>query len=533
MAAARLQCWAIILSAYQYEIKFRSSSQHANADALSRLPLKSVSPAIGEEAEVFQLSYFDELPVTAKQISEVTCHDPILSRVLEFTMNGWPNVVQDESLKPYFGRRNELSADQGCILWGRRVVIPSSHRKRILEDLHDQHPGICRMKAFARSYLWGPNLDKEIETKVRACNVCQTNRNAPPAAPIHPWNWPSQPWKRIHIDHFEFEKNFYLIVIDSHSKWIEVIPTRLMTASKTIEILRNLFSSYGLPEVLVSDNGPGFVSKEFQRFTEANGIRHIVSPPYHPASNGAAERAVQVVKQALRKQVLDTKSASSVSVQHRLSNFLLKYRCTPHTVTGQSTAELFLKRPLRNTFSLLKPNLRQRVEAQQDNQLKYQAKNRVPRTLDTNQTVRVRNYRGGREKWVLGTIVKKLSPRTFQVRVQGETRMCHMDQLVASTENSVQYEREQDVDEWTENFGNMPVTEDPVVSVPHENRPTPQERDSPVSARLPSDHEHRQLPKEPAVSPETGPSFPAQESVGKNRRYPQRSRRPPERLMYS
>ena len=494
----------------------------------------SVSPAIGEEAEVFQLSYFDELPVTAKQINEVTCHDPILSRVLEFTMNGWPNVVQDESLKPYFVRRNELSADQGCILWGRRVVIPPSHRKRILEDLHDQHPGICRMKALARSYLWWPNLDQEIETKVRACNVCQANVNAPPAAPIHPWNWPSQPWKRIHIDHFEFEKNFYLIVIDSHSKWIEVIPTRLMTASKTIEILRNLFSSYGLPEVLVSDNGPGFVSKEFQRFTEANGIRHIVSPPYHPASNGAAERAVQVVKQALRKQVLDTKSASGVSVQHRLSNFLLKYRCTPHTVTGQSPAELFLKRPLRNTFSLLKPNLRQRVEAQQDNQLKYQGKNRVPRTLDTNQTVRVRNYRGGREKWVPGTIVKKLSPRTFQVRVQGETRMCHMDQLVASNENSVQYEREQDVDEWTENFGNMPVTEeDPVVSVPHENRPTPLERDSPVSVRLPSDHEHRQLPKEPAVSPETGPSCPAQESVGKNRRYPQRSRRPPERLMYS
>ena len=159
-------------------------------------------------------------------------------------------------------------------------------------------------------------MDQKIKTEVRACNDCQANVKTPPAASTNPWNWPSQPWKRIHKDHFEFEKNLYLIVIDSHSKWIEVIPTRLMTASKTIEILRNLFSSYGLPEVLVSDNGPGFVSKEFQRFTEANGIRHIVSPPYHPASNGAAERAVQVVKQALRKQVLDTESASGVSVQH-------------------------------------------------------------------------------------------------------------------------------------------------------------------------------------------------------------------------
>ena len=82
LAAARLQRWAIILSAYQYEIKYRNTNQHLNADALSRLPLKSVSPSVGEEAEVFQLSYFDELPVTAKQISEATSHDPILSTVL-------------------------------------------------------------------------------------------------------------------------------------------------------------------------------------------------------------------------------------------------------------------------------------------------------------------------------------------------------------------------------------------------------------------------------------------------------------------
>ena len=215
---------------------------------------------------------------------------------------------------------------------------------------------------------------------------------------------------------------------------------------------RVLQHCYGLPEVLVSDNGPGFVSKEFLRFTEANGVRHIVSPPYHPASNGAAERAVQLVKQALRNQVQDTKSASGVSVEHRSSKFLLKYRCTPHTVTGQSPAELFLKRPV--------------VAQQLDNQLKYQAKYRVPRTLDTNQTVQVRNYRGGSKKRVLGTIVKKQSPRTFQVRDQGETRMCHIDQLVASTENSVQYERVKDADEWRANFGNVLVTEeDPVVSV--------------------------------------------------------------------
>ena len=83
------------------------------------------------------------------------------------------------------------------------------------------------------------------------------NLKTPPTAPIHPWNWPSQPWERIHIDHFELEKDVYLIVIDSHSKRIEVIPKKLMTALKTIEILRDLFASYGLLGTIVSDNGPG------------------------------------------------------------------------------------------------------------------------------------------------------------------------------------------------------------------------------------------------------------------------------------
>ena len=209
---------------------------------------------------------------------------------------------------------------------------------------------------------------------------------------------------------------------------------------------------YGLPETIVSDNSPGFSSKEFQKFTTANGIRHIVSPPYHPASNGAAERAVQVVKQALRKHVLDIRD-SGRSLQHRLSNFLLRYRCTPHTVTGQSPAELFLKRPLRNSFSLLKPNLRQRIEMQQDNQLKYQG---------ANQSVRVRNFRGGKEKWIPGTIVRELSPRTFEVLVRGETRLCHMDQLVASSEKICGHE--DDEDPWSLETGTNARMVEPMVS---------------------------------------------------------------------
>ena len=104
----------------------------------------------------------------------------------------------------------------------------------------------------------------------------------PPSAPIHPWNWPSQPRKRIHIDHFEFEKGVYLIVTDSHSKWIEV--------DDSVDDNRNsagfVFFVFGLPETIVSDNGPRELSAESSKSLQtANGLRHIVSSPYHPASN--------------------------------------------------------------------------------------------------------------------------------------------------------------------------------------------------------------------------------------------------------
>ena len=117
-------------------------------------------------------------------------------------------------------------------------------------------------------------------------------KNSPPVAPLHPLEWATRVWQRIHVDFF--------VVIDSHSKWIEVEHMRSTTAEKTIEVLRKMFSAYGLAEELVSDNDPQFSSSEFQLFLKQNGIKHTLVPPYHPASSGAAERTVQIVKKNIK-----------------------------------------------------------------------------------------------------------------------------------------------------------------------------------------------------------------------------------------
>ena len=100
------------------------------------------------------------------------------------------------------------------------------------------------MKSLARSYVWWPKKDYEIEEMVKKCQICQELRPTPLAAPLHPWEWPKQPWSRIHL-HFAgpFMGYMFLIIIDSHSKWIDVQLMQSKSASKTIEKLRIVFAT--------------------------------------------------------------------------------------------------------------------------------------------------------------------------------------------------------------------------------------------------------------------------------------------------
>ncbi|XP_033108214.1 uncharacterized protein K02A2.6-like [Anneissia japonica] len=148
------------------------------------------------------------------------------------------------------------------------------------------------MKAIARFYVWWPKLDVDIEMIVKNCQTCQSVRSTPPTTPLIPWKWPARPFQRVHVDYCEKDGNNFLVLIDSHSKWLEVVHMKSTTSSRTIEELKLIYSRYGLPEEVVSDNGPQFVSAEFKSFCDKNKIKHTCSPVYHAATNGAAKRAV-------------------------------------------------------------------------------------------------------------------------------------------------------------------------------------------------------------------------------------------------
>ena len=150
IAAARMQRWGVFLSAYQYEVEYKRSKEHGNADGLSRLPLIASED---DTASVFLVSFADALPVTADEIAAQTAKDPILSEVYCYVLEGWPSTVR-EDLKPFYSRKHQLSTDQGCLVWGMRVVVPTSLQTRMLGELHFTHPGIVKIKLLARSYVW-------------------------------------------------------------------------------------------------------------------------------------------------------------------------------------------------------------------------------------------------------------------------------------------------------------------------------------------------------------------------------------------
>lgn len=159
------------------------------------------------------------------------------------------------------------------------------------------------MKSLARSYFWWPGLDAAIEAKVNSCVVCQKDHPTPQRATTHPWEWPHHPWSRLHIDHAgPFLGHYFLILIDTHSKWIEAVTVPSTSSQATIKVLQRLFATHGIPTQVVWDNGPGFVSVEFKSFLQRNGIRQTLVPPYHLASKGLAERAVQTVKSGIAKK---------------------------------------------------------------------------------------------------------------------------------------------------------------------------------------------------------------------------------------
>ncbi|XP_055590190.1 uncharacterized protein K02A2.6-like [Uranotaenia lowii] len=362
--ANRLQRWALTMLLYDFKIEHVSTDHFGHADILSRLINNHVKPdedfviaSIQLETSIFTIvdQSVEFLPVTYRVIAKETENDPTLQKVRQHILKGWPenkNNINSE-LQPFYVRRDSFSIVQRCLMYGERIVIPKTLQQRVLSQLHKGHPGIDRTRSIARNYVYWPNIDDDITNLVRACKDCASVAKTDKKTSLKSWPIPEKPWQKVHVDFAgPVDSTYFLVLVDSLSKWPEVVVTKRITTTATIEILRNIFSRFGMPEVLVSDNGTQFTSELFEKFCDTNGILHLKTAPYHPQSNGQAERFVDTFKCTVKKI-----RAGGEGLQEAIDTFLLCYRATPcrSAPNAKSPAEILLGKRLRTSLELVLP----------------------------------------------------------------------------------------------------------------------------------------------------------------------------------
>lgn len=413
-ASPRVTRWALTLSCYQFKLIYRPGRLLGNADGLSRLPLPTNSVPDSTPADVFMLerSYPDVLSPAA--VARMTRRDPLLSQVVQAVLAGAPLPAGGDWV-PFSARCNELSLHEGCLLWGSRVVVPTLLQPQVLQLLHAGHPGVEKTKMIARCHVWWPGIDNAIANGVRDCNVCQAYHKSPRGVAITPWPFPEKPWSRLHVDFGgPFMGHYFLVMVDAFSKWVEVHPVTSPSAEATISVFRTVFAQHGLPDLIVSDNGPAFVSSQYAEFLHRNGIRRMLVPPYHPASNGAAERVVQTIKDKLKK-------SAPGEFKTQVARVLFHYRTTPHDITGRAPCELLMGRKIKTPLDVMHPSLRTTVQLKQLKQKLHadQGCRRGP-LLDSGTPVFARNFRPG-PPWVPASVSCPVSASSAEITLEDGT----------------------------------------------------------------------------------------------------------------
>lgn len=227
----------------------------------------------------------------------------------------------------------------------------------------------------------------------------------------------SAPWQRIHIDYMSVSQRDYLIIVDAYSKWIECLHMSNGTATQAlISQLKRVFSMFGIPNVIVSDNDVKISSAEFKEFCSSNGIKHMTSPIYHPISNGQAENCVKNCKKMLK--CIFNESVPHNQVNNKLLEYLFDYRNTVHCSTGETPAKLMFGRKLRTRLDLIFP-----YEKETTLELEYPC-NVNRNKFKIGDLVWVRWYSSRKEKWVQGKVISIIGNRMYKIFISDHNVDC-------------------------------------------------------------------------------------------------------------
>ena len=296
----RLQRMLLRLQHYDVSIKYRPGKEMVLADSLSRL-----SPIPDKEIHLEQSIY--AVQFTHDKLQQLKLEpesDPEVTAIRNIIIDGWPDSAKQlpKNLREFWSCKDELSVEDGLVLKGERVLIPTTMRSYILQNIHAEHQEMEKCKLRAKTCVYWKGINADIERTVKTCSVCQTNQSSQQAETLLPHDIPDGPWQVLATDIFHLDGNDYVIVADYYSKmpFVRSLTSNSISAT-VISVLKQLFGEHGIPHKLLSDNGPQYDCVEFRTFAADWGFKHVTSSPRYPQSNGFAERMVQTVKKTMLK----------------------------------------------------------------------------------------------------------------------------------------------------------------------------------------------------------------------------------------
>ena len=340
----RCQRLLMRLMPFNFKAEHLPGKQMIIADTLSRQPVTEAVSSTEDEITVHVSSVFQAKPMSDCKIAEIqseTAQDDELQKAIELTLNGWPQHSRDvpSAAMEFYNVRHALSVSDGILLMGDRIVIPRRMRETVMSKIHEGHMGINKCRQRANMSVFWPEINSDIQRAIQSCQFCQVHRPLQKHEPLVVTPQPQRPWQKIAADLCESQKGKYLVLMDYFSKWIELIHMPDTTAARMIGKMKLVFASHGVPEEIVSDNGPPFDSNALKQFAKEYGIMLTTVSPYHPQANGQAESGVPIAQRILKQD--DPLKA------------LMIYRSTPVQSTGCTPSKLLMGRELRTTIPIL------------------------------------------------------------------------------------------------------------------------------------------------------------------------------------
>ena len=288
---------------YNYEIEYRPGKSMFVSDHLSRSPLKQ-SMSDNQKSDSVHSVVFDVNVIThwLNEIRDKTFSDPTLQKLATVIKTGWPESITSlpAEVRPYHSYCDELSVDDGLIFRADRIVIPSSMRNDMKKRVHAAHQGLNSCFRRASAIIFWPQMSKEITAYIEACGTCsefQHKKQSPEPLIMH--DVPSHAFEKVGCDVYTIKDRNYLVTVDYATNFFEIDYLPTVTTNTVVARLKSHFARYGIPTVLVTDNGSIFKSEEFRKFVKSCQISHETSSPHFSQSNGQAESAVKTAKKMM------------------------------------------------------------------------------------------------------------------------------------------------------------------------------------------------------------------------------------------